>query len=140
MSGPYDDIIHLPHPTSENHPRMSRADRADQFSPFAALTGHGAAIRETARLTDRQAELSEDIRAELDRKQALLLERLAEQPEIIATWFCPDGRKDGGAYITTKGRLRKIDLSARRMVLTDGTEIALEEVADLQSELFQGLF
>ena len=140
MSGPYDDIIHLPHPTSENHPRMSRADRAAQFSPFAALTGHEAAIRETARLTDRQAELSEDIRAELDRKQALLLERLAEQPEIIVTWFCPDGRKDGGAYITTKGRLRKIDLSARRMVLTDGTEIALEEVADLQSELFQELF
>ena len=140
MSGPYDDIIHLPHPTSENHPRMSRADRAAQFSPFAALTGHGAAIRETARLTDRQAELSEDIRAELDRKQALLLERLAEQPEIIVTWFCPDGRKDGGAYITTKGRLRKIDLSARRMVLTDGAEIALEEVTDLQSELFQGLF
>ena len=140
MSGPYDDIIHLPHPTSENHPRMSRADRAAQFSPFAALTGHGAAIRETARLTGRQAELSEDIRAELDRKQALLLERLAEQPEIIATWFCPDGRKDGGAYITTKGRLRKIDLSARRMVLTDGTEITLEEIADLQSELFQGLF
>ena len=56
------------------------------------------------------------------------------------TWFCPDGRKDGGAYITTKGRLRKIDLSACRMVLTDGTEIALEEVADLQSELFQELF
>ena len=140
MRGPYVDIIHLPHPTSENHPRMSRADRAAQFSPFAALTGHGAAIRETARLTDRQAELSEDIRAELDRKQALLLERLAEQPEIIVTWFCPDGRKDGGAYITTKGRLRKIDLSACRMVLTDGTEIALEEVADLQSELFQELF
>ena len=140
MRGPYDDIIHLPHPTSENHPRMSRADRADQFSPFAALTGHGAAIRETARLTDRQAELSEDIRAELDRKQALLLERLAEQPEIIVTWFCPDEEKDGGTYITTRGRLKKIDLSARRMVLTDGTEIALEEVADLQSELFQELF
>lgn len=140
MSGPYDDIIHLPHPTSENHPRMSRADRAAQFSPFAALTGHGAAIRETARLTDRQAELSEDIRAELDRKQALLLERLAEQPEITVTWFCPDEKKDGGAYITTRGRLKKIDLSARRMVLTDGTEIALEEVADLQSELFQELF
>ena len=93
-----------------------------------------------ARLTDRQAELSEDIRAELDRKQALLLERLAEQPEIIVTWFCPDEEKDGGTYITTRGRLKKIDLSARRMVLTDGTEIALEEVADLQSELFQELF
>ena len=53
------------------------------------------------------------------------------------TWFCPDEKKDGGAYSTTKGRLKKIDLSARRIVLTNGTEIALEEVADLQSELFQ---
>ena len=140
MRGPYDDIINLPHPTSENHPRMSRADRAAQFSHFAALTGHGAAIRETARLTDRQAELSEDIRAELDRKQALLLERLAEQPEIIVTWFCPDEEKDGGTYITTRGRLKKIDLSARRMVLTDGTGITLEEIADLKSALFQGVF
>ena len=63
MSGKYDDIIHLPHPTSSRHPRMSMADRAAQFSPFAALTGHGAAISETARLTDRQIELSEDAKA-----------------------------------------------------------------------------
>ena len=44
MSGKYDDIIDLPHPTSQNHPRMSLHDRAAQFSPFAALTGHHAAI------------------------------------------------------------------------------------------------
>ena len=46
----YDDIINLPHPTSRNHPRMSLHDRAAQFAPFAALTGHDAAIKETARL------------------------------------------------------------------------------------------
>ena len=57
--GAYDDIIDLPHPTSARHPRMSMAERAAQFSPFAALTGHGAAIRETARLTDRKIELTE---------------------------------------------------------------------------------
>ena len=33
MSGKYDDIIDLPHPTSQNHPRMSLHDRAAQFSP-----------------------------------------------------------------------------------------------------------
>ena len=54
MSGKYDDIIDLPHPTSQNHPRMSLHDRAAQFSPFAALTGHHAAIAETGRLTDRR--------------------------------------------------------------------------------------
>ena len=36
----YDDIINLPNPTSKNHPRMSLHDRAAQFAPFAALTGH----------------------------------------------------------------------------------------------------
>ena len=47
----YDDIINLPNPTSKNHPRMSLHDRAAQFAPFAALTGHDAAIKETARLS-----------------------------------------------------------------------------------------
>ena len=60
MSGAYDDIINLPHPTSARHPRMSLADRAAIFSPFAALVGHGAAIEETARLTDQKIELTEE--------------------------------------------------------------------------------
>lgn len=55
----YDDIINLPNPTSKNHPRMSLHDRAAQFAPFAALTGHDAAIKETARLTDERLELFE---------------------------------------------------------------------------------
>ena len=50
----YDDIINLPNPISKNHPRMSLHDRAAQFAPFAALTGHDAAIKETARLTDER--------------------------------------------------------------------------------------
>ena len=59
MSGPYDDIINLPHPTSQRHPRMPIHDRAAIFSPFAALSGHGAAIAETARLTEQRIELDE---------------------------------------------------------------------------------
>ncbi len=93
MTGPYDDIIDLPHPTSAKHPRMPLPDRAAQFSPFAALAGHGAAIAETARLTDRRIELDEDTRAELDRKQRILMEFLAEQPEVTITWFRPDGKR-----------------------------------------------
>ena len=48
----YDDIIELPHHVSSRHPRMAPLDRAAQFSPFAALTGHDAAIKETARLAE----------------------------------------------------------------------------------------
>ena len=136
MSGPYDDIIHLPHSTSKNRPRMSIHDRAAQFSPFAALSGHAAAIAETARLTDRKLELDEDTKAGLDRRQAILLEHISERPEITVTWFRPDERKSGGAYITTTGRLKKIDEIERVLVLTDGIRIPLEDVASLESDSF----
>lgn len=138
MKHPYEDIIHLPHPTSKNHPRMSIQERAAQFSPFAALTGHAAAIAETARLTDRKMELDEDTRAELDRRQAILLEHIDQQPEVTVTWFRPDEKKDGGAYITTTGRLKKIDQVERILVLTDGTRIPLEDVTDLESGCLRG--
>ena len=49
MTDLYEDIINLPHHVSDRHPRMSMEDRAAQFAPFAALTGHADAIRETAR-------------------------------------------------------------------------------------------
>lgn len=139
MSGPYDDIINLPHPTSKRHPRMPVHDRAAIFSPFAALSGHGAAIAETARLTERRIELDEDTRAELDRRQAILLGHMDEQPEVTITWFQPDERKDGGAYLTATGRLKKLRELERLLVLADGTEIPLEDVVALESGIFQTL-
>ena len=130
MNGKYDDMIHLPHHTSSRHPRMSMADRAAQFSPFAALTGHGAAISETARLTDRQIELSEA--ALLDQKQSLLTERLAEHPAVAVTWFRADSQKEGGRYEVAQGWLRQIDTYARCLVLEDGSRIALDTVLELE--------
>ena len=137
MRGPYDDIIHLPHPTSENHPRMSRADRAAQFSPFAALTGHKAAIEETARVTDRRIELDEDAKEQLDQMLQLLLERFDEQPEITVTWFSPDKKKAGGQYHTATGKLKRIDTQESRLILTDGTQIPLEDLLRIRIESFQ---
>ena len=139
MTRKYDDILHLPHPTSKKHPRMPISDRAAIFSPFAALTGHAAAIQETARLTDQKMELDEDTKAELDRRQAILLEHIGEQPEVTITWFCPDEKKSGGAYVVTVGRLKRVDETAGTLRLADGMTIALDEIVDLQSDLFQGL-
>ena len=45
--GAYDDIINLPHHVSQKHPQMSMYQRAAQFAPFAALTGHSEAIEDT---------------------------------------------------------------------------------------------
>ena len=139
MSGKYDDILYLPHPTSAKHPRMPISERAAIFSPFAALTGHGDAIRETARLTEQKMELDEDARAELGRRQAVLLEHIAEQPEVTVTWFCPDEKKSGGAYVVTTGKLKKVDDTAGMLKLADGMAISLDEIVDLQCELFQRL-
>lgn len=58
MSNKYDDIINLPRPESK-YPRMPRANRAAQFSPFAALTGHEEAIRETASLQNTEEDIKE---------------------------------------------------------------------------------
>ncbi len=140
MNGKYDDILHLSHPTSAKHSRMPISERAAIFSPFAALTGHAGAIAETARLTERKRELDEDAKAELDRRQAVLLEHIAEQPEITVTWFCPDEKKSGGAYVVTTGRLKKVDNAAGTLRLADGLTISLDEISDLQCDLFQGLF
>ena len=138
MKHPYEDILHLPHPTSKNHPRMSIQERAAQFSPFAALTGHAAAIAETARLTDRKIELDEDTRAELDRRQAVLLEQISERPEVTVTWFAPDERKEGGTYVTTTGRLKKLDEIQRVLVLADGTKVQMDDVISLESNSIWG--
>lgn len=135
----YDDIIDLPHHVSASRPRMSLIDRAAQFSPFAALTGYDASIKETGRLTDRRIELTEDSRAALDRKQQLLVDNLADHPEVSVTYFVPDERKAGGAYVTVTGRVKKVDDYHRLLLLSDGTKIPLDEILDMESELFRSL-
>ena len=127
--GAYDDIINLPHPTSARHPRMPLADRAAIFSPFQALVGHGAAIEETARLTDHKIELTEDEKAVLDEKLRLLLETGA--PGTF-TWFQPDEKKDGGAYVTNLGTIKKIDPLQGIVVLMDGTVIPIEDILEIE--------
>ena len=132
MTGKYNDIIHLPHPESKKHPRMSLQDRAAQFSPFAALTGHGAAIDETARLTDRKLELSEEKRAELDRMWQYLLEKCKEHPSLRITYFVKDEKKEGGLYTTVKDRLKKIDPYKGILIMEDGTGIFYRDIFEME--------
>jgi len=140
MTGPYDDIIRLPHPTSSRHPRMSLHDRAAQFSPFAALSGHEDAISETARLTDKKIELAEDQKPELDRRMQALLPLLPEHPEVVITYYVPDFTKEGGAYVTFTGNLKKIDTVDHTLYFTDGTTIAPDDVLSLDSPHLKNLF
>lgn len=127
----YDDIINLPHHVSATHPHMSQRDRAAQFSPFAALTGHDAAIRETARLTEREHATGEDYADILDRRLGQLRLLSGEAPLITVRYFAPDTKKAGGAYVTVSGRLKKIDDQRRLIVLENQTEVPVDRIVDL---------
>ena len=124
----YDDIINLPNPTSKNHPRMSLHDRAAQFAPFAALTGHDAAIKETARLTDERLELN------------MIRDNIGTEQEISITYFVPDDKKSGGAYLTHSGIVKKIDEFERKLIMQDETVIPTEQISVIQGEMFKGLY
>ncbi len=137
--GKYDDIINLPHPTSQKRPRMSVQDRAAQFSPFAALTGYDAAIRETARLTEERIELNEYEQAVLDQRITLLQEHLKDLPEVTITYFQPDERKEGGKYRSLTGVVKKIDPYERQIILADQSRIPIESILNLESELFRNM-
>lgn len=136
MNDRYDDIIHLPHHVSKTRPQMSMMNRAAQFSPFAALTGYDAAIKETGRLTDEKIELGEETKAVLDRKQRYLSDMISVQPEITVTYFLPDERKSGGTYLSVTGKLKRIDEYEQMMILTDGKKIPLDDIMDIESNLF----
>lgn len=135
MSGKYDDIIDLPHPTSKKHPRMTMVNRAAQFSPFAALTGYDAAIRETARVTENRRELSEDAVDELNDKISLLQQEQAGMKRIKVTYFQADRTKDGGVYRVEEGIFKKIKSDERILELTNGTQITLDDIFKIEIDL-----
>lgn len=128
MSGRYDDIIDLPHPVSQRHTQMPLADRAAQFSPFAALTGLDAALQETARLTDQRITLDEYEQAELDKTLQTLREAAPLHPAVQITYFQPDARKAGGQYVTSVGHVKRIAEYEQQLILTEGTSIPLAEI------------
>lgn len=136
MNGPYDDIIDLPHYVSVKHPHMPMIDRAAQFSPFAALTGYDAAIKETARLTGERLDLDDCEKAALNDKLQLLLNRIAERPYVSITYFQPDKRKAGGEYVITSGSIKRINRYERTLLMDNGVKIVIEDIIDIQGELF----
>ena len=131
--GKYDDIIDLPHHVSTTHHRMSMLERAAQFQPFRALTGYEAALGETARLTEDRIELTEDEKALLDTKLQKLANQIAGHPLVTITFFQPDKKKTGGAYVCVTGQLKKIADYESALVLVGDTRISIDDIVDIQS-------
>lgn len=135
----YDDIINLPHHVSKRYPQMSLLNRAAQFSPFAALTGHEAAIEETARLTESFKELDEDRKEILDEQLQMIKENLEQKPECEITYFQPDDKKTGGCYVTIFSQIKKIDEYEHQIILTDGTTLPIKHLYSIKGELFRNI-
>ncbi len=132
----YADIINMPHHISPNRPRMSDIDRAAQFSPFSALTGYDSTVAEAGRLTSKKCEISEDVKTILNEKMQMIRDYLDDKPFISVTYFVPDKRKDGGAYVTVSGVVKEISEYDRAIILNDKTSIPIEQICDIQGELF----
>lgn len=133
--GNYDDIINLPHHESKKHPKMPALDRAAQFMPFAALTGHNAAVTETARLTENKMELDETRKEELGERLQFIREQLWRKPQVSITYFVPDTKKDGGTYFTVTGAVRKIEEARHQVIMENGTVIPMDDIYEIESTL-----
>lgn len=140
MTKKYDYIINLPRHVSKKRNPMPIIDRTAQFSPFAALTGHDTAIKETVRITEDRIELDVYMKEALNNKLQILIDKLNEQPHIKITYFQPDQNKDGGSYVTVTGVSKEIDEYERFIVLTDGISIPIDEIMDIEGEIFGSLY
>lgn len=129
----YDDIIHLARPVS-HRAKMTDYDRAAQFSPFAALTGHGDNIEEAGRFVEEKIECDEEVKQKLDQSLQKIMSRIEESPVVSITYFEPDTKKQGGRYRTVKERIKKVDTYERRLILEDRSHIYFEQIINLELE------
>ncbi len=134
MKTPYDDIINLPRHTSLKRHKMPKIKRAAQFAPFAALAGHEDAVRETARLTNRRIELDDYLKYDISDKLQAIAARIENQPEVTITYFKPDPKKEGGEYLTTSGKVKKIDKYKQVVVMNAELKIPINEIIRISFE------
>ena len=133
--GRYDDIIDLPYKKPKRHAHMSMHDRAAQFAPFAALTGYGEAVEETARFTEAKIELAEDRIAEINEvltKLKKTLDKPLGKVEVELDFFVQDKLKQGGKYLLYKGTVDKVDEHEKRLRLGTGIWINIEDIFDIK--------
>jgi len=128
----YEDIISLPHYISADRKHMSLYDRAAQFSPFAALTGHDEALKETARLTDGEPELDDSEKQIIGEKLQMIIYSMPHETKVSITHFVPDCRKSGGAYITSEGFIKKYDEFTNQIIMSDGSVIIINSIVGVE--------
>ena len=136
---PYEAIVNLPPHISKKPPQPTMMDRAARFAPFAAITGYEEMVLEEARITEERIDLDEGTLSILNEKLNMIQEFIDEEPEVKITYFEPDKKKSGGAYIDITGTVKKIDEYECLVIMTDGKKIRVEDIYGLESDLFYSL-
>lgn len=132
----YEHIVNHEHHISKKHPQATMHDRAAQFAPFAAITGYSDMLIEAARVTEAFVELDDGTKEELNKRLQMIADFIRDEPEITFTHFVPDKKKDGGAYVSTTGIVKRIDEYERQVLLVDGTKIPIEYIFGIEGDLF----
>lgn len=135
----YEDIINLPHHISSKHPQMSIEARSAQFTPFSALSGYDDAVKETERRTESRLEIDEESKNRLNNKLNIILNNIKHNPKITFTYFVYDQKKSGGKYITTTGKVKKVNIIEQYITLMDKTQIPINEIINMKGDIFSNI-
>lgn len=111
------------------YPKMSMSDRAAQFAPFAALTGHKEAVIEQGRITQEKRILSNEEKLEINEKIAELM-NLKSRCRII--YFEKDRTKSGGQYMESVLSFKRIDELNKVLYFKENIQIQIDDIVDIE--------
>ena len=111
------------------YPKMSMADRAAQFAPFAALTGHKEAILEQQRTTQTKRILSNEEKLEINEK---IIELINLKSKCRITYFEKDKTKSGGKYLNRVLSFKRIDELNKVLYFKENIQIQIDDIVDIE--------
>ncbi|RGS29364.1 hypothetical protein DWY01_09495 [Eubacterium sp. AF22-8LB] len=111
------------------YPKMSMSDRAAQFAPFAALTGHKEAILEQQRITQTKRILSNEEKLRINEK---IIELMNLKSKCRITYFEKDKTKSGGKYIQNVLSFKRLDELNKTLFFKENTQIQIDDIVDIE--------
>ena len=111
------------------YPKMSMSDRAAQFAPFAALTGHKEAILEQQRTTQTKRILSNEEKLEINEK---IIELMNLKSKCRIIYFEKDKTKSGGQYMESVLSFKRIDELNKVLYFKENIQIQIEDIVDIE--------
>lgn len=111
------------------YPKMSMSDRAAQFAPFAALTGHKQAILEQQRITQTKRILSNEEKLEINEK---IIELMNLKSKCRIIYFEKDRTKSGGQYMESVLSFKRIDELNKVLYFKENIQIQIDDIVDIE--------